>query len=589
MRHKNIAIILFIISCIISTSFVGAMSNFNSTENEQRIQLSSLPSYFDLRDVNGKNYVTSVKDQISGTCWTHGTMAAIESNLLVTGLWDTFEEDEEPNLAEYHLDWWNGFNTFNNNDDQDGSGLTVHLGGDYRVASAYLSRGDGAVRDIDGQSFGEPPELLNPSYHLYYPKDIEWYTVGSNLENIDIIKEIIMEHGAIGTCLLAGSSLLNYTHYYTGNGDPNHAVAIIGWDDTKLTMAQKPGAWLCKNSWGSGWGLDGYFWISYYDEHCGHHAEMGAVCFKDVEPFSYESIYYHDYHGWRNTLQNCTEAFNVFTANDDEQISAISFYTAEDNIAYTITIYDTFSEDALQDPIISKSGTIQYTGFHTVELDSPVPITKGDQFYTYLKLSKGGQPYDCTSEIPVLLGTTGTNTIVNSESFPGQSYYLDGEGAWTDLYSFDSSANFCIKALVSKDTDLYCHGRLNWVKASPGSTVSGTFSIQNNGESFSKLHWEVVEIPDWGEWDFEISEGILYPENGEFINHIEVTIPSEENAEFSGEITVMNQDNPDDIEYIPITVSTRKQLSISPIKEHIQQMMLKFTNLAYLLQYVKHV
>ena len=173
----------------------------------------------------------------------------------------------------------------------------------------------------------------------------------------------------------------------------------------------------------------------------------------------YSGVYSHDLHGWRDTLTNVSKAFNAFTADGDDPLAAVSFYTSADNVDYAVRIYDTFSDGTLSDELASVTGTMDVTGFHTVDLANLLAMSDGNDFYILLELSDGGQAIDRTSDVEALLGAPAvTDGSIVSDAAPGESYYFDGTG-WVDLQGYflydDSlgqdvtgSGNFCIKGLT---------------------------------------------------------------------------------------------------------------------------------------------
>ncbi len=577
--EKNKILLNLLGICLITITLLipNAFAQTNLSNETKILSMGDPPTSFDLRDVNGENYVTGVRDQGPyGTCWTFGTMASLEGNLLMTGNWDAAGETGEPDLSERHLDWWNGFNTHNNDDDPGGGGLTPHNGGDFLVSSAYIIRGEGAIREIDApySQITIPPSRNDPDYHHYYTQNIEWYVAGEDLSNINTIKNKLMEEGVISTALCYSYQFIKdmggyYAHYQPPSNtlEPNHGIAIVGWDDNKATPAPKDGAWLCKNSWGGNWGPEnGYFWISYYDKCCGQHPEMGAVSYQDVEYDPFFTIYYHDYHGWRDTLENITEAFNAFNATEDETLVSVGFFTAEDDVDYNLIIYDRFESGELQDETTSKSGNIKHYGYHTIDLPSPINITTGDDFYIYIKLYSGGHPFDRTSDVPVLLGGS-QRVIVKSAANPEESFYKSGS-TWYDLYeyefsdpSWDETANFCIKAMTGQYGELYPNldgeGDLNWTDVSKGAKVEGNFTIENVGDPNSRLIWEVKTWPTWGNWTFNPHSGNnLKPEDGKLKIDVEVIAPDEKNKVFTGELKVVNKENSSDFIIINVYLAT---------------------------------
>ncbi|MCJ7572275.1 MAG: PKD domain-containing protein [Candidatus Thermoplasmatota archaeon] len=130
--------------------------------------------------------------------------------------------------------------------------------------------------------------------------------------------------------------------------------------------------------------------------------------------------------------------------------------------------------------------------------------------------------------------------------------------------------------------DLECEGTLSWANIKQRTTVNGAFTVRNNGGQGTKLDWEVDSYPDWGTWTFIPSDGSdLTPEAGEITVQVTLVAPKaksiplayylDKTVKFTGNVIIINKDNPNDKEVIlvSITVSKSKAFTFLNIYEYL--------------------
>lgn len=89
---------------------------------------------------------------------------------------------------------------------------------------------------------------------------------------VEQMKQALCKYGPIAACVKVTPAFQAYVggifdEYaaVSGPSDINHAIVIVGWDDSKK-------AYLMRNSWGTGWGEKGYMWIEYGCNNIGAYA-----------------------------------------------------------------------------------------------------------------------------------------------------------------------------------------------------------------------------------------------------------------------------------------------------------------------------
>ena len=332
---------------------------------------------FDLRDykINGVSLAGLVKDQGSnGACWAFGATGALESAFLrQAGILLDLSENNIQGAASRYSEFGNakiieaGYVN---------SGMSLFL--------AWLS-----VLNTSHDSYDELGKVsiasfaLNESYHI---QDAIMLPPRYQEDNPKLFKEALVNYGGLTVHVYGATGDNDYYNkqtyaQYCNSKEVygNHFVTLVGWDDNyskenfKITPPGN-GAWICKNSWGTDWGEDGFFYISYYDTTFAWGPDSVGYILSNTE--NYTGLYQYDmqFDGFYIEDGKDLIYINAYEAIDNELISAVGTYFMDAGEKYTLKV---FVDGTL---VHTQSGSSTHRGFETVKLNKKIAVGAGHKF-----------------------------------------------------------------------------------------------------------------------------------------------------------------------------------------------------------------
>lgn len=311
-------------------------------------------------------------------------------------------------------------------------------------------------------------------------KDGSTYKTGYSFDEnaLKAVKSALMENGVLDVSYYADKSLpsqpgepateifngTTHAQYSPKNVAANHEVSIVGWNDDYSAdhFATKPvdengnplnGAWIVKNSWGPGKGgpdwvdEDGYFYISYYDQTISEFTSY-QVDVPENGLFAYDNNYQYDFLGYKSFVSvppsednRGNKIANIFTAEKDEVLTAVSAITVDTNSTVEIEIYKLADGADLSnagEAVSTITAQPTYGGYHTIALNKDVELKAGERFAVVETITGDRGGY-----LPIEMGYSGmipqggggqVKSVAKIE--PGQSYVFskeNGQWIWSDI------------------------------------------------------------------------------------------------------------------------------------------------------------
>ena len=474
--------------------------------------VDTLPSRFDWRD-SGK--VTPVKNQNPcGTCWAFGATSALESSVLI-------DESAEYNFSEQSValcvdrSW---VYLYDDPTDPCMAGGNCLLASEVFIKKGSVSEScnpyDCTALNCDGSCVCDDCQPV---------KKVDGFRVSAwDGSQINTVKTAIYNKGPAkmsychdDTYLYSDPTWGTIHDYYPCPEDTNHAVSIVGWDDDvphPCPGHSGTGAWIVKNSWGTGWGNDGYFYLAY-----------GSSCveriihleYKDHDPT--EKLLYWDEAGLVSSGgygDNSAWMASVFTADQPRDLTHVDFWATSNNAQYELYVWDGYFGSELA----HQTGSCLECGYYSIPLSTPVSIGAGQQFTIGIDMTTPGFnypiPFECKSSGVV------DPPIQTGVSFSRHS----SSSSWTDLADYDRNA--CLRARMASEP---LPENTKWAQL-PDLTPNGIDIKVDDGRvladdfecTFQSL---LTDVHFWGSWKFD--------EKGE-IENIHLSIHSDDPVGLGG-------------------------------------------------------
>ncbi|RLF39739.1 MAG: hypothetical protein DRN21_03195, partial [Thermoplasmata archaeon] len=374
-------------------------------------KFESLPSSY---DAIALGYVTPVKNQNAcGSCWLHGAIADFESDVAIG----------ESNLLDFSEQEVGDCNIWSSV-----GGHNFCEGGNSFMTTNYFTKYGAA--DEACHPYAATPQTCQNCPILKNVDNWRIITGSDGESQITTIKNAILNYGPVYSTIYTNDAFMAYdsgVYEYWGTEETNHAIVIIGWDDT-LSHSRGEGAWLIKNSWGTDWGRNstypGCAWVAYGAANIGDYTNAIAS-YKNTR----DEIFYHDECGWYGfgCGYRMPTAYGAvrFIPSQNSTLTAVDFWAVDTNMTYEIKIFNTLNTFPGYYTFSNQLGTTQTGttdeagyGYYSIPLNTPVQLTKGDDFIVQVKLTTTGYGFP----IPIDYCTDPDLNWSAIASFSGESY-----------------------------------------------------------------------------------------------------------------------------------------------------------------------